>query len=83
MAGNFAIGCGVMVVAGSLNDMVQSLHASVAVGGQLIIAGGGALLASSGFVWLRWADLAWMVAAIALSLWLMQRSGRGAVAGLA
>ena len=36
LAGNFAIGCGVMVVAGSLNDLVASLQVSVAVGGQLI-----------------------------------------------
>jgi predicted MFS family arabinose efflux permease len=36
MLGNFAIGCGVMVVAGSLNDLVRSLQVSVAVGGQLI-----------------------------------------------
>ena len=36
LAGNFAIGCGVMVAAGSLNDMVRSLQVSVAVGGQLI-----------------------------------------------
>jgi predicted MFS family arabinose efflux permease len=36
MFGNFAIGCGVMVVAGSLNDLVRSLDVSVAVGGQLI-----------------------------------------------
>ena len=36
MAGNFAIGCGVMVVAGSLNDLVASLQVSVALGGQLI-----------------------------------------------
>jgi predicted MFS family arabinose efflux permease len=36
MAGNFAIGCGVMVVAGSLNDLVRSLQISVAAGGQLI-----------------------------------------------
>jgi predicted MFS family arabinose efflux permease len=36
MAGNFAIGCGVMVTAGSLNDLVRSLQVSVAVGGQLI-----------------------------------------------
>ena len=36
MAGNFAIGCGVMVVAGSLNDLVRSLQVSVPVGGQLI-----------------------------------------------
>lgn len=36
MFGNFAIGCGVMVVAGSLNDLVSSLEVSVALGGQLI-----------------------------------------------
>jgi predicted MFS family arabinose efflux permease len=36
MFGNFAIGCGVMVVAGSLNDLVRSLEISVALGGQLI-----------------------------------------------
>ena len=36
LAGNFAIGCGVMVTAGSLNDLVASLQVSVAVGGQLI-----------------------------------------------
>ena len=34
--GNFVIGCGVMVVAGSLNDLTRSLEVSVAVGGQLI-----------------------------------------------
>jgi predicted MFS family arabinose efflux permease len=34
--GNFAIGCGVMVVPGSLNDLARSLQVSVAVGGQLI-----------------------------------------------
>ncbi|WP_418320897.1 MFS transporter [Piscinibacter sakaiensis] len=37
--GNFAIGCGVMVVAGSLNDLVRSLQVSVALGGQLIAIG--------------------------------------------
>lgn len=36
MFGNFAIGCGVMVVAGSLNDLTRSLEVSVALGGQLI-----------------------------------------------
>jgi predicted MFS family arabinose efflux permease len=36
LAGNFAIGCGVMVVAGSLNDLVRSLEVSVPLGGQLI-----------------------------------------------
>jgi len=35
-SGNFAIGCGVMVAAGSLNDLVRSLGVSVAVGGQLV-----------------------------------------------
>lgn len=38
MFGNFTIGCGVMVVAGSLNDLVRSLEISVALGGQLIAA---------------------------------------------
>jgi predicted MFS family arabinose efflux permease len=37
--GNFTIGCGVMVVAGSLNDLVRSLQISVALGGQLISVG--------------------------------------------
>jgi predicted MFS family arabinose efflux permease len=36
LAGNFAIGCGVMVVAGCLNDLVRSLQVSVPAGGQLI-----------------------------------------------
>ncbi|HEU4460625.1 MAG TPA: MFS transporter [Methylibium sp.] len=36
--GNFVIGCGVMVVPGSLNDLTRSLDVSVAIGGQLITA---------------------------------------------
>jgi predicted MFS family arabinose efflux permease len=36
LSGNFAIGFGVMVVAGSLNDLVRSLQVSVPAGGQLI-----------------------------------------------
>ncbi|MCZ8177305.1 MAG: MFS transporter [Burkholderiaceae bacterium] len=39
LAGNFAIGCGVMVVPGSLNSLVASLQVSAAVAGQLITAG--------------------------------------------
>jgi MFS transporter, DHA1 family, inner membrane transport protein len=39
MAGNFAIGCGVMVVPGGLNDLSASLAVSPAVAGQLITAG--------------------------------------------
>jgi len=39
MAGNFAIGAGVMVVAASLNDLSHALEVSPAVAGQLITAG--------------------------------------------
>jgi predicted MFS family arabinose efflux permease len=38
LAGNLAIGCGVVVVAGALNDIVRSLGVSVALGGQLVTA---------------------------------------------
>jgi predicted MFS family arabinose efflux permease len=38
LAGNLAIGCGVVVVAGALNDLVRSLGVSVALGGQLVTA---------------------------------------------
>jgi DHA1 family inner membrane transport protein len=40
LAGNFAIGCGVMVVPGSLNDLSASLQVSVAIAGQLVSLGG-------------------------------------------
>ena len=36
LAGNFVIGCGVMVVGGTLNDLTADLHISVSQGGQLI-----------------------------------------------
>lgn len=36
LAGNFVIGCGVMVVGGTLNDLTHSLKISVAQGGELI-----------------------------------------------
>ena len=36
MFGNFACGCGVMVTAGTLNDLARSLQVSVAVAGQLL-----------------------------------------------
>ena len=39
MAGNFCFGCGVMVVAGSLNDLSSAMNVSPAVAGQLITAG--------------------------------------------
>lgn len=36
LAGNFVIGCGVMVVGGALNDLTRSLNISVTQGGHLI-----------------------------------------------
>ncbi len=36
LLGNFVIGCGVMVVGGSLNDLTADLHISVSRGGELI-----------------------------------------------
>jgi DHA1 family inner membrane transport protein len=36
LAGNFAIGCGVMVVGGTLNDLTSALHITVTQGGHLI-----------------------------------------------
>ena len=59
LAGNFAIGCGVMVAPAALNDLVRSLQVSVAVGGQLIsvaavmMAGGAPLLAAAVAGWDR------------------------------
>ena len=77
MAGNFAIGCGVMVTAGSLNDLVRSLQVSVAVGGQLIsvaaavMALGAPLLAAlvgrADRRWLLTAALVWYAAGHALA----------------
>ena len=77
MAGNFAIGCGVMVVAGSLNDLSASLQVSAAVAGQLITAGAVAMglgapllvaaLARFDRRWLLTAALLWFAAGHALS----------------
>lgn len=59
LAGNFAIGCGVMVTSGALNDLVRGLQVSVPVGGQLttlsaIVMGLGApLLAAAVAGWDR------------------------------
>lgn len=36
LLGNFTVGCGVMVIAGSMNDIVRTLHVSPPVAGQLI-----------------------------------------------
>lgn len=59
LAGNFAIGCGVMVAPGTLNDLVLSLDVSVARGGRLIalaafmMAAGAPLLAAAVSGWDR------------------------------
>ena len=39
MFGNFVIGCGLMVVPGTLNDIARSLQVSVSLAGQLIAIG--------------------------------------------
>jgi predicted MFS family arabinose efflux permease len=39
MFGNFVIGCGIMVVPGTLNDLTRSLQVSVALAGQLFAIG--------------------------------------------
>lgn len=77
MAGNFAIGCGVMVTAGSLNDLVRSLQVSVAVGGQLISVAAvvmalaapllAALVGRADRRWLLTAALVWYAAGHALA----------------
>lgn len=77
MAGNFAIGSGVMVVAGSLNDLAAALQVSAAVAGQLITAGAvamglGAPLLAAALThldrrWLLTAALLWFAAGHALS----------------
>src|SRR5262249_10218302 len=41
--GNFAIGCGVVVVPGALNDLPRSLQVSAALGGQLIALAAGVM----------------------------------------
>jgi predicted MFS family arabinose efflux permease len=77
LLGNFAIGCGVMVVPGAMNDIVSSLSVSVAAGGQLVtvaaatMAIGAPLLAFAvGGIdrrWLLTAALVWYAAGHALS----------------
>ncbi len=55
-----------------------ALNTSAIYVGQAVGAGGGgALLAAGGFALLPWAALAWMAAAIGLSLWLARRMKAG------
>ncbi|MDA7415120.1 MFS transporter [Xenophilus arseniciresistens] len=77
LAGNFVIGSGVMVVAGTLNQLSDSLQVSVATAGQLITAGalvmcvGAPLMASLVARWdrrvLLTASLLWYAAGHALA----------------
>lgn len=50
--GNFVIGCGVMVVGGTLNDLTHDLNISVTTGGQLLAVA--ALMMSVGAPLLAW-----------------------------
>jgi predicted MFS family arabinose efflux permease len=51
-----------------------ALNTSAIYTGQALgAAGGGALLSAHGFAPLPWAGLAWMVAALALSVWATRR----------
>jgi predicted MFS family arabinose efflux permease len=63
MAGNFAIGCGVMVVAGSLNDVVRSLQVSVPAGGQLITVASAVMALGAPLLawWLGAVDRRWLL----------------------
>lgn len=56
LAGNFAIGCGVMVTAGSLNDLVASLQVSVALGGQLVSVAAVAMALGAPLLAVWWGD---------------------------
>jgi hypothetical protein len=67
LAGNFAIGCGVMVVPGSLNNLVESLQVSVAVAGQLITIGAVAMGCGAPLLALRQDSLGGVAAARAVS----------------
>ena len=44
--GNFVIGCGVMAVQGTLNDIARSLAVSIALAGRLIAAAAGVMAAA-------------------------------------
>ena len=57
LCGNFAIGCGVMVVPGTLNDLVADLHIRVTQGGHLIAIA--ALMMGLGAPLLAWRVSGW------------------------
>ncbi|HSM23119.1 MAG TPA: MFS transporter, partial [Rubrivivax sp.] len=58
-----------------LAPALLALNTSAIYLGQAVgAAGGGALLAASGWRWLHWVGLAWLLAAIALSVWVERRA---------
>ena len=77
LLGNFAIGCGVMVVPGALNDLARDLGVTVSLAGQLITAAAWAMAVSAPLLatllsrfdrrWLLTISLAWFAGGHALS----------------
>lgn len=72
------------LAAPALAPALVALNTSAMYGGQALGAiGGGALLASGGFGQLHWVGLAWLLAALALSLWATAALARRPVAATA
>jgi predicted MFS family arabinose efflux permease len=70
-------------LAPQLAPALMAMNTSAIYLGQALgAAGGGALLASSGMGALSWAGLAWILAALALSLWASRRLARAIGGGL-
>jgi predicted MFS family arabinose efflux permease len=69
LAGNFAIGCGVMVTAGSLNNLVSELQVSVALGGQLISVAAAAMALGAPLLAMLWGDSDRRILLTAALLW--------------
>jgi len=77
LLGNFAIGCGVMVVPGALNDLARDLAVPVSTAGQIITVAAWAMAVSAPLLaallshfdrrWLLTISLAWFAAGHALS----------------
>lgn len=77
LLGNFAIGCGVMVVPGALNDLARDLAVPVSTAGQIITVAAWAMAVSAPLLaallsrfdrrWLLTVSLAWFAAGHALS----------------
>lgn len=80
LGGNFAIACGVMAPSGVMNDLVDSLHVSAAVAGQLITIGAVVLALSAPLLAAR---VAGSDRRRLLALWLLWYAGGHALAALA